>query len=264
MKIICLNIWGGILFEPLMQFIKEESETTDIFCFQEILKGPEKIDVFKRIRPNIYGDLERAIPEFRQYFNPMQGILVGRGEFNELSLGVSIFIRRTYTVESAGGFFAWGKWRILDWENTKNSPGFAQHVTFCTQSGDDYTVVNVHGISEWPKIDTPARILQSQRIVEFLEKAPGEKILCGDFNLFPDTESVAILSRGMRNLMAEFGIPSTRSRGHWEKESLNLGGFKETISDYCFVSPDITVTSFSVPDVKISDHLPLVLEIAES
>ena len=37
-------------------------------------------------------------------------------------------------------------------------------------------------------------------------------------------------------------------------------GFQE-FADYAFVSPEIVVTSFEVPDLPISDHLPMMLEI---
>ena len=47
--------------------------------------------------------------------------------------------------------------------------------------------------------------------------------------------------------------------------SLNLCGGKpdfQKFADYVFVSPDVNVESFSVPDIDISDHMPLVLEFS--
>ncbi len=53
------------------------------------------------------------------------------------------------------------------------------------------TVVNFHGLWNGKgKTDTPDRIAQSQNILRFLEGVDGEIILCGDFNLLPDTESL--------------------------------------------------------------------------
>ncbi len=43
MKIITLNIWGGKVFEPLMNFFKEHAEDTDIFCLQEVFNNPPHI-----------------------------------------------------------------------------------------------------------------------------------------------------------------------------------------------------------------------------
>jgi exonuclease III len=38
MKIITLNTWGGKIYKELMDFVNKNKDT-DIFCFQEILKG---------------------------------------------------------------------------------------------------------------------------------------------------------------------------------------------------------------------------------
>jgi hypothetical protein len=36
MKLINLNVQDGIVYEPLVEFIKRVSPDTDIFCFQEV------------------------------------------------------------------------------------------------------------------------------------------------------------------------------------------------------------------------------------
>ncbi|HSE34638.1 MAG TPA: endonuclease/exonuclease/phosphatase family protein, partial [Candidatus Paceibacterota bacterium] len=77
-----------------------------------------------------------------------------------------------------------------------------------------------------------------------------------DFNILPDTESMSILENGMRNLVKEFGVESTRTplyRHYSNPEEPNY-------ADYVLVSPDVRVTRFEVlPDV-VSDHSPLLLE----
>lgn len=42
MKIVTLNVWGGKLYEPFINFIKEKSEEVEIFCFQDALFGTRK------------------------------------------------------------------------------------------------------------------------------------------------------------------------------------------------------------------------------
>jgi endonuclease/exonuclease/phosphatase family metal-dependent hydrolase len=75
--------------------------------------------------------------------------------------------------------------------------------------------------------------------------------LCGDFNLQPETKSLAILEKGMRNLIKEFNIDTTRNY---------LYDHKEKYADYFLVSPEVKILSFKVIDTLVSDHLPLVLE----
>jgi len=77
--------------------------------------------------------------------------------------------------------------------------------------------------------------------------------LCGDFNLLPETKSLIMFEdAGMKNLIKEYNITSTRNK---------FKKFNKKISDYVFVSNNVNVSSFKVPDVLISDHLPMIFEI---
>ena len=80
-------------------------------------------------------------------------------------------------------------------------------------------------------------------------------ILCGDFNLRPDTQSMTILETKMRNLIKEFGIKTTRNELY-----ADLKVFNDYFADYVLVSPGIKVQNFQVPYVLASDHLPMILE----
>lgn len=77
------------------------------------------------------------------------------------------------------------------------------------------------------------------------------KILCGDFNLRPDTESMNIIEQGMNNLIKINNISSTRTR-YYKKE--------EKFADYILTSPDIVVNEFAVLSDEVSDHAPLYLD----
>ena len=56
---------------------------------------------------------------------------------------------------------------------------------------------------------------------------------------------------GLRNLIAEFGVASTRT-------SLYTG--PERFADYVFVSPGVDVSAFRALPDEVSDHAPLMLE----
>ena len=60
---------------------------------------------------------------------------------------------------------------------------------------------------------------------------------------------------GYKNLIKEFKIPTTRNEISWAKYEN-----KQLFADFVFVSPDVKITNFSVPNNEISDHLPLILE----
>lgn len=99
----------------------------------------------------------------------------------------------------------------------------------------------------------PERIEQSVMIMTFLNNIQGKKILCGDFNALPGSKSIGILEQGMKNLIKEFNVTSTRSR-------LYLQPVK--FADYIFISPDASVKEFRTLPVEVSDHLSLFLDFS--
>lgn len=118
---------------------------------------------------------------------------------------------------------------------------------------------NFHGVSRpGEKLDDPVRLRQSRRLLEFFEDKAGPKIIGGDFNLLPETQSIVMFeARGYRDLIKEFRIETTRNRLAWEAHPNS----KQYFSDYVFVSPEVKLKGFSVPNLEVSDHLPLLLEI---
>lgn len=139
-------------------------------------------------------------------------------------------------------------------------PGFegehARAVSIVTL-GDGTTVANFHGL--WRKgvgkEDLPERIRQSEIVIDALGVVTGPTVLIGDFNLNPDTESVALFERaGFRNLIREFGVTSTRTRFFDPRWS--------AYADYAFVR-GAEVRDFRILPDEVSDHSPLLLEIGE-
>ncbi|TSD04467.1 MAG: hypothetical protein Greene071436_144 [Parcubacteria group bacterium Greene0714_36] len=258
MKVIFLNIWGGKMYEPLMAFLKEQAPTTDFFCLQEVFDSPEHREVSWGGRADILASLCSALPRHEGYFS------VSVRNFNgdeyvhfPLAHGNAIFAKKEIPIQSHGDLLIAGE----GWPDTGDLRAFPHKLQYICfhEKGSAYTLANLHGIA-YPgtKLDTPERIAQSQKIVDFLAGEPGEKILGGDFNLMPDSESIRMIERGgMRNLITEYGITTTRN-------PLSYGEYSESerqyFADYTFVSPGVQVKSFSVPQVEVSDHLPLVLE----
>ncbi|MEK7616700.1 MAG: endonuclease/exonuclease/phosphatase family protein [Patescibacteria group bacterium] len=255
MKLICLNIWGGKKYEPLMDFIKKASEDTDIFCFQEVFKNSanRKENIF---RINIYNEISKILLNYNSYYaSSLNNWIVTRQEVKKtkfkLSYGVSIFIKKDIKVDSYGDFFLFGGVDTFDPSDLNTLPRNAQYVTFINK-GMRYIICNVHGIwNKAGKNDSPSRINQSQKIKEFLENHQGGKILVGDFNLDINTKSIKILEEDFRNLIKEYNIPTTRNK--------YFPG-NEKFADYVFVSSEIKIMDFQVPNIEVSDHLPLTVE----
>ena len=163
-----------------------------------------------------------------------------------------MFVRRSLNVLDTGEIYLFGN-RNSRKDDNSSMPRNLQYVHLDVD-GKGYTVAHFHGL--WNgrgKTDTKDRIEQSRKVKEFLDKAKGKKIVCGDFNLLPDTESLSILEAGLVNLIKTHKITSTRS---------SLYQKSERHADYTLVSCDVDVESFAVPQKKVSDHLPMELKFS--
>ncbi len=87
--------------------------------------------------------------------------------------------------------------------------------------------------------------------MKFVRSIEHRKILCGDFNLRPDTKSMSILERELKNLIKDYKITSTRSKLYTKEEKY---------ADYILTSHDLKLINFKILDEVVSDHLPLLLE----
>ena len=115
-----------------------------------------------------------------------------------------------------------------------------------------YSILNFHGMwNGQGKTDSPKRIEQSNIVRKNFDEARGLKILCGDFNLNPDTESVNILAKDNVDLIKRYNVNSTRSSYY---------KYEPKFADYVMVSPDVEIKDFKVLDDEVSDHLPLFVE----
>ncbi len=240
MKLMTLNIWGGHVKEPLLKFIKEY-EDVDIFCFQEVYnQAPSKISTEDRaVCLTIFSEIQSLLPNHQGMFRP-----IVKGVY-----GLALFVRKNMDVLGEGEI------SIHDNPNYPgHGPTHARNLQWveCGIDKKIYSIVNVHGLwNGQGKTDTPERIAQSQRIRAFLDTINIPTLLCGDFNLRPDTESVEILAKGMRNLVQEYKVTSTRT---------SLYHKEEKFADYIFTSPDIVVNDFEVLKDAVSDHAPLLLD----
>lgn len=226
MKIIFLNAWEGQISD-INQFILDQSTDTDIFCFQESRHGS---------KPTVF--CQNLLPQFD---------LISADKYINLfnKFYQATFIKKNFSVTNTQTI-----------GQKDSTVGLGLFTQIKTPSGL-LNICNVHGHSRpGDKQDTPARIHQSQLIIDLFQNLTGPKIIGGDFNLDLNVKSVQMFEdNGFKNLIKEFKIPTTRNEISWRKYKN-----KQLFADFLFVSPDIKIKSFSVPNLEISDHLPLILE----
>lgn len=233
MKIIFLNCWYAKAGKIFFDFIEKNSSSTDIFCLAEIY--PKLFPKLKRILPNFKGFYEKSM------FDSVMGFTYGQ----------ATFFKEKFDTQNLR--------RINIYRQVYNDMGYALPYKLRVH-GKTLYVTNVHGKARpGHKLDTPVRLRQSKLILDFLKDKVGSKIIGGDFNLLPETRSVEMFEKaGYRNLIKEFGIKNTRNKFAWN--TLKKSEEKQYFADYVFVSPDVKVNTFEVPNIEISDHLPLILD----
>lgn len=249
MKLICLNVWGGRAgIEGLRTFFEQHKADTDVFCLQEVYSGgkEEEAKTPWASIPKIYDLFSQICLILHEthagFFRPTVGDWYGP----------AIFLKKELTMLREDELFVYRKKGDSIIDGNHLPPRNIQYVTFQTPHGNR-TVINFHGLWNGEgKGDSEDRLKQSDMVSSFLKTLPDPYVLCGDFNLSPETESLARLERmGLRNLIKEYGITSTRTR-HYPKA--------ERFADYVLVPAEIKVNDFRVLSDEVSDHSPLCLD----
>lgn len=253
MRVLSLNAWAGKEFETLIEYVTNKAEEIDVFCFQEVFDTSKEIKLVNGLyRANLFDELRKVLPNHKGYFAPAQdGIDFETKVDFQISWGISMFVRKNLFVKEVMEHFIKGEKNTFSGSG-ETVPRNLQHAII-EHEGKEYNIVHLHGL--WNgrgKTDTQERIEQSEKIKRVIQ-GKTNLVLCGDFNLLPDTQSLKILEEGLTNLIKEYKITSTRSR-FYEKP--------EKFADYTLVSKDINVKNFEVPNVDASDHLPMILDFS--
>ena len=242
MKLITLNTWCGKVHEPLNYFIKNHSIDTDIFCFQEVRNGR-------------YLNQEEEEGEIIDLFNEIETILSDfQGYYAEMSSGVGIatFIKKSIKTKLIGTSQILSKEDLSHVKRPNGTSYYSRIMQSIKIEDMDLIIHNFHGIPGNLKKDTPERKLQTERILEVINKNKEKQIIVGDFNLDIKTEAVSLLGSDMRNLIKEGSFTTTRNSNYKQQSIMPF-------ADYAFISKEIKVKDFQVLQDEVSDHLPLLL-----
>ncbi len=254
MRIISLNTWGGRAGkEKLLEFFKTQAGTTDIFCLQEIWSAAyQHLDghnaggvVIKHEQVLTHGlqEISAILQNHTSFFRP---------HFMD-NYGLLMFVSKNLTIVEEGEVFVYKEKGHIPKGDVGTHARNIQYVTVET-AGCPITVINFHGLWNGKgKGDSPDRLEQSDRILEFTNKLKNPFVLCGDFNLLPNTESLRKFEdAGLRNLIKEFGVTSTRTSFYIKPEKF---------ADYVFISDGTDIKDFKVLPDEVSDHAPLLAEV---
>lgn len=248
MKIITLNTWGGRIYEPLLNFLKNNQDV-DIFCLQEIFHDLDKevktsdYIIEEDARHQLFKEISKIIPEHTGYFCPVI----------DRAYGIAIFAKNNIKVIRSGDEYIYKNENYNPDSETSDHNRKLQWIEIKSNE-KKYLIINVHG--HWTaqfKGDNKERLDQSNKILNIANNFKDHhKIICGDFNLRPDTQSIEMFEKEFENLIIKYKINSTRTE---------LYKKQELFADYVFISKDLEEKDFKVMSDVVSDHTPLYLEI---
>jgi endonuclease/exonuclease/phosphatase family metal-dependent hydrolase len=254
MKLICLNTWGGRAGEDNLLAFLAAHRDADFLCLQEIWSAPYEglegapagAETIAHAEIMVRGKqaIASLLDDHEAFFHPHH--------LNDYGL-MTLVAKRLEVVES-GDVFVHRERGYAPRDNLGHHARNVQFVTVASPRGP-MSVMNFHGLwNGLGKGDSDDRIAQSRRLLDFLASRREPFVLSGDFNLAPGARSLEMLEEaGLRNLVAEFGVASTRT---------SLYTRPEKFADYVFVSPGVEVLGFRVLPDEVSDHAPLMLEFA--
>lgn len=264
MRLISLNIG---LFEEnnnkLKQFLK--TQKPDIICFQEVTRKIDKNALDKYISKDI---IDTSSNLNFSFFSPnwiMDGFEVKNFHGKEVfrfDLGGLVefgnYVKSKYKIVKGESIFTQGSFSLITekyWNHwPDNDCKSFQLVDIILGNGRELRIINYHGIWSKNKLGSNLTIKASQVINKLAQEVSYPVIICGDFNLFPNTKSMLALKDNLTSLVDKFNIKTTRPMSN------ELNNLERNIVDYVFVSKNIKVNNFEVLDSNVSDHLPLILD----
>lgn len=257
LKIVTLNLWStpttDQIFEKAVQFLFDQK--ADLIFLQEVNDGksdklPNKFKAVKILKekfPGFYFDFARAFTDMRHNEGK-----VDNGQF---------LLSRFPIISSANIFFdvPYGKYDHDLMTDFSQFPANLQSVTI--KVGEQkMLLLNLHG-PVWYDGDmfTERRAKMAQKILDLIDQTTCPVILAGDSNATQGNKAIQLIKSKLKSV---FENHLTTTFNVLRKDIVKYPGFAQSVVDIIFVSPNIKVISSLCPQVDISDHLPLIAEIA--
>lgn len=261
-----LNAWGGREWDALRPWLA--SLSPDVLCLQEVIRTPSAGAVWLR-----YADAERDLRQRANLFGEVADLLPGhdatfvcssRGPLSDgtrehmTDWGLATFVDQRHLVIGQAQDFVHGDFAEGGFGQGVR-PRAAHAVRLRTAGGRRLVVAHLHGLRDPDagKADTPERRAQAERLTAMVRSLarPGDGVVvCGDLNVEPEGETLALLSAGL-------GLTElVRAHGHAGTRTPLYPG-KGAFADYMLVGRADVRAFDVVRDPVVSDHCPLVLDL---
>lgn len=240
MKVMTLNVWQGRLERVLLKHL--ETLDIDFACMQEAVEyegTPAGLaSSYKKIGNSLH------LPH--QFFSPLTSMKLGS---KNIAFGNVTYSNLPFSETST--IFTRGEYKDnFDFDADDYNVRAFQH-SLIEIDGKELHLLNHHGHHiDAHKLGDEETMRQAQQIADYIKTLDGGVVLCGDFNLSPESQSIQYLDGLLSNLSVENSLKTTRSQLTYKNE----------VCDYIFVNKHIEVKGFSMDETIISDHNALVLD----
>ncbi len=240
MKLMTLNVWQGRLERVLLKHL--EQQNIDFACMQEAVEYEGKTGGLISSYPKIGASLRLD----QQFFSPLNALKFGN---KNITFGNVIYSNLPF--EQTETVFTRGQYKDdFDFDVDDYNIRALQH-TLVKVGDKKLHILNHHGHHiDAHKLGDEETMRQTALIIEYIKQLDGAVILCGDFNLSPESESIKQFDSILKNLPVAYSLETTRS----------LLTYKKEVCDYIFVNDGVDVKDFSMDDTIISDHNALILD----
>ena len=235
-----LNVWQGRLERVLLKHL--ETIDVDFACMQEAVE----YDGQPAGLASSYSNVGNSLHLDSQFFSALSAMKLGN---KKISFGNVIYSKFPFSETST--IFTRGEYKDdFDFDADDYNIRAFQH-TLVEVGGKKLHLLNHHGHHiNAHKLGDEETKRQVQQIIDYIKQLDGAVILCGDFNLAPESESIGQLNSLLRNLSSDYSLKTTRSQLT----------YKDEVCDYVFVNENVEVKNFNMDETIISDHNALILE----
>jgi len=251
MKIIQVNTWCGRISGSLLRLIAQEKP--DIICVQEVYDtGGKTLKVFAD-QFNILYDIGNISGCTNIYFSPTWDFELGG---NSVAFGNAILSR--YPISNQKEEFTSGErhTKTPDNDGIPNTRKW-QSCVIQVQDKTPITIFNYQGYLANKDRGDEKTVQTLSSLKAAIEQAQGPVIVCGDFNLSPDTEGITFIDEaGLKNLTTDYKVKTTLSEAHYAP----MPDRGRVACDYILTSEEIKINNFSVSEEIVSDHKALILD----
>lgn len=210
-----------------------------------------------KVNVDIFGKCKEFLPGYQPLFSAGSRGFVNDSTWLPLPFeyGIGMFVHPSISILQQTFDFIHSEFR--SGLPSKPPLGRTAQVIRCSHKQGHFTLVNLHGL--WQpngKKDSEERREQANKLSSLIKRVAQKDeplIVCGDFNVLPDSETFSILRKvGLEDINKQFDIHCTRS-SLYKKEV--------RYADYFLANKSTEIHSLTVMrDEVVSDHCPLNFE----